>query len=584
MNFQSVFYKRFFSFFYLLLCISFKIVAQEDDGFIDIKFDTRTHREKSSVDGADIIIYANDKEVQKLKTDKRGSAKAELKYGPKYRIVFSKVGLVTSYMLLNSDIPQKKKITISNFTQTILFIDKKETIIDTVRFKHPFTKWYYDRADNRFKEDADYLKEFASGIFKEDELAKELAAKQLAEKQANEKAEKEKLNALSKAREEATGQRHTAMREEYKKQRKIVGKIVTTGKSQKPVAGARVSLCNANKEQIGTTITNALGSFVLLKNEKDGNNISIDVEGVNAKYLAAGTGIAIANNNGKELKTALIDSKGKFNFRFLPAEEKMIDELVVDDADLKMDINGQILKSYENKQQPMANIALKYVDELGNVIVSVVTDAQGKFQFKSLANDAFYLFSIDEKDAQLKAGEKIVLADSKGNIIKEIQKEEGKENFNFEIVSSDRNGGITTLYYDDPWLKVIDPSRADKEQKGDLVIKEKVYFNSNDATLLPDAKRVLDEVINVMENVQDISIELSSHSDAKGSDEYNLTLSKKRAKAAVDYIISQGVNTSRITGIGYGETKLVNKCANGVDCTEEQHAENRRLEFKVLRK
>jgi outer membrane protein OmpA-like peptidoglycan-associated protein len=582
MNSYSIFCRRFFTFFYLTLCFSFKIIAQDDDGFIDMRFDTRTHREKTAVDGADITIYANDKEVKKIKTDKRGNAKAELKYGPKYRIVFSKAGLVTCYMLLNSDIPQKKKVTITTYAQTALFIDKNETVIDTVRFRHPFTKSYYDTEKNHFTEDADYLTEFASGIFKEDQLAQELAAKQLAEKQASEKAEKEKQDALNKANEEANRQRHAQMRADYKKEKKIAGKVVTSGKSQKPVAGARVSLCNANKEQIGTTITNALGGFVFVQNEKDGNNISIEIEGVNTKYSAAGSGIAITNNVGKEIKTALVDSKGKFNFRFLAADEKMLEEMVVQDAELKMDIQGQILKSTENKQQPMANLSLKYVDEFGNVIASVVTDADGKFSFKSLVNDAFYVFNIDDKDAQLKAGEKIVLADSKGKVIKEVLKGE-KGTFYFEIISSEQNG-LATLFYDDPWLAVIDPSRGGKDPKGDVVIKEKVYFTSNEAALLYEAKRVLDEVANVMVNVPNITVELSSHSDAKGSDEYNLALSKKRAKAAVDYIVSQGVSAGRITGIGYGETKLVNKCANGVECTEEQHAENRRLEFKVVRK
>jgi outer membrane protein OmpA-like peptidoglycan-associated protein len=199
-----------------------------------------------------------------------------------------------------------------------------------------------------------------------------------------------------------------------------------------------------------------------------------------------------------------------------------------------------------------------------------------------LDNDAFYLLSIDEKDVQLKVGEKIIIADSKGNFIKEIQRG-GLGTFNFEIISSEQNG-LTNLYYDDPWLKVIDPSRAGLNQQNEMVIKEKIYFNSNDATLLPEAKKALDEVANVMESVSNITIELSSHSDSKGSDDYNLTLSKKRAKAAVDYIVSLGISSTRISGIGYGETRLINKCANGVECAEEEHAENRRLEFKVTRK
>ena len=162
--------------------------------------------------------------------------------------------------------------------------------------------------------------------------------------------------------------------------------------------------------------------------------------------------------------------------------------MIVDDAELKMDIQGQILKTSATNQQPIANLTLKYVDEFGNILALVITDAQGKFQFQSLVNDAFYVFNIDEKDAQLKAGEKIVLADAKGKIIKEILNG-GKGIFYFEIISSDQNG-LATLFYDDPWLNVINPSRAGKDEKSELVIREKVYFTSNDAGLLPEAKEV----------------------------------------------------------------------------------------------
>ena len=566
--------------FLIYLLVGFNpqaIKAQDDDGFIDIRFDLRANAEKASVEGTDITIFADDKEFQKIKADKRGGAKAELKYGPKYRVVFSKAGFVSCYFLLNSAIAQKKKVTISSFAQTVFLIGKTDANVDTARYKHPFTKWYYDRAENRFKEDDDYLKEFASGIFKEDEIAKEQAAKEAAEKQAQEKVAREKKEAIK--------QKHAALKEEYKSRAKIAGKIVVISKTetQKPVVGAKVSLYNSKKEQIGITTTNALGGFVFSYLNSDANGMfDIVVEDVNARYLNESTVIAITNNEGKEVKRALVDSKGKFVYRFLSADKKPLEDMVVGDAELKMDIDGQVMKSLGDKLQPLANITLNYVDELGNVIVSVTTDANGKFHFKSLANDAYYLFSIDEKDVQLKPGEKVVLTNSKGKIVREIMRE-GMGHFNFEIISSDQNE-LTTLYYDDPWLKVIDPSRGGKAEKGDLVIKEKVYFKSNDATLLPEAKRVMDEVVNVMENVQYINIELSSHSDSKGSDEYNLALSKKRAKASVDYIISQGISAGRIAGIGYGETKLINKCANGVECTEEEHAENRRLEFKVLHK
>jgi outer membrane protein OmpA-like peptidoglycan-associated protein len=79
-------------------------------------------------------------------------------------------------------------------------------------------------------------------------------------------------------------------------------------------------------------------------------------------------------------------------------------------------------------------------------------------------------------------------------------------------------------------------------------------------------------------------IELSSHTDSRSSDAFNLQLSQKRAKAAVDYLISKGINKNRLIAIGYGETKLLNKCSNDVNCSEEEHAINRRTEFKILEK
>jgi outer membrane protein OmpA-like peptidoglycan-associated protein len=62
---------------------------------------------------------------------------------------------------------------------------------------------------------------------------------------------------------------------------------------------------------------------------------------------------------------------------------------------------------------------------------------------------------------------------------------------------------------------------------------------------------------------------------------YNLKLSQQRANAAVEYIVKKGIPKERISGKGYGESKLINKCADGVDCSEEEHSKNRRTEFNV---
>ncbi len=75
---------------------------------------------------------------------------------------------------------------------------------------------------------------------------------------------------------------------------------------------------------------------------------------------------------------------------------------------------------------------------------------------------------------------------------------------------------------------------------------------------------------------------MSAHTDARGSDAYNMKLSQARAQSCVDYLISKGVKKSSITAKGYGETQLLNKCKNNVTCPEDMHQENRRTEVKIL--
>lgn len=115
-----------------------------------------------------------------------------------------------------------------------------------------------------------------------------------------------------------------------------------------------------------------------------------------------------------------------------------------------------------------------------------------------------------------------------------------------------------------------------------IVIKN-IYYDFDKSFIRPDAAVELDKIVVILMQNPGIEIELGSHTDCRGSDEYNLALSQRRADAAIAYIISNGISKNRITAKGYGETKLVNKCSNGVECTEEEHQMNRRTEFKVTK-
>ncbi len=115
---------------------------------------------------------------------------------------------------------------------------------------------------------------------------------------------------------------------------------------------------------------------------------------------------------------------------------------------------------------------------------------------------------------------------------------------------------------------------------------DNIYFDLAKYNIRTDAAKELDKIVKLMNENPDIIIELSSHTDCRASYQYNMTLSDNRAKSSASYIISKGISANRITGKGYGETKLVNDCAcEGKEisrvCTEEEHQANRRTEFQV---
>lgn len=118
-------------------------------------------------------------------------------------------------------------------------------------------------------------------------------------------------------------------------------------------------------------------------------------------------------------------------------------------------------------------------------------------------------------------------------------------------------------------------------KKGEKFKLENIFYDLNKWTLRQKSQRSLDKLADFLLK-NDLKIELSAHTDSRGSDRYNQTLSQRRAQSCVDYLISKGVPKANIKARGYGETQLVNRCKNGVQCSEEEHQENRRTEVKIL--
>lgn len=110
-----------------------------------------------------------------------------------------------------------------------------------------------------------------------------------------------------------------------------------------------------------------------------------------------------------------------------------------------------------------------------------------------------------------------------------------------------------------------------------------ILYDLGSYEITADASKELDKLIGFLQDNPGISIELGSHTDSRDSEANNLLLSTKRSESAVNYILTNGkIDKSKISSKGYGESRLLNKCKDGVNCTEEEHQANRRTEIKIL--
>jgi outer membrane protein OmpA-like peptidoglycan-associated protein len=111
---------------------------------------------------------------------------------------------------------------------------------------------------------------------------------------------------------------------------------------------------------------------------------------------------------------------------------------------------------------------------------------------------------------------------------------------------------------------------------------KEINFEFNKSNITAEGAFELDKLVQVMKNNDQIVIMAKAHTDNRGSDQYNMDLSDRRAKSTVQYVISKGIDKSRITGKGYGESEPKIDCKEA--CTQEEHAENRRSEFLIVKR
>lgn len=216
--------------------------------------------------------------------------------------------------------------------------------------------------------------------------------------------------------------------------------------------------------------------------------------------------------------------------------------------------------------------------------------------------EQFLAGEVIDKDASLKlVGAKVTLLDHSFKILKSAETDvNGKFDFGkadcnskFFIRAEKPEYETVEVVAETPdttgstFVKVETEKLVKQLSTGDDIAKafgiREIYFDLDKADIRKDAVLQLVKILDVMKQNPEIKVDIRSHTDSRQTKEYNLKLSDRRAKATKDWLIKNGIEKSRLTAKGYGESQLVNKCADGVECTEAEHQANRRSEFILVK-
>lgn len=221
------------------------------------------------------------------------------------------------------------------------------------------------------------------------------------------------------------------------------------------------------------------------------------------------------------------------------------------------DIRALVYGTITENGHPVVDLTAEVFNSKGEIVGTVKTDKQGYY---TIPLEPFVSYTAVYRKEGLT---------NKTVDIKPLQALEKKE-ISFELVKE--------------MEVIVDGEKVKINEGDDLTDKLKlnpIYFDLNGYNIRESSKKELNKVVELMRDRPAITIKVNSYTDSRGRDEYNMKLSQNRAKATVEYIIKSGIDASRITGEGFGETHLLNHCSNGVRCSEKEHELNRRSEFIV---
>ncbi|PIA81705.1 hypothetical protein BFR04_13295 [Gaetbulibacter sp. 4G1] len=224
--------------------------------------------------------------------------------------------------------------------------------------------------------------------------------------------------------------------------------------------------------------------------------------------------------------------------------------------DIYTAVNDEIIQSIKGNaidlvtkiKLPNTLVILK--DEDNNEVARQITDETGAFNFKNIEPFEVYTLSTYK---------------------------DGFKDADFEFLA---NRNFDTTYKKNLELNTTEPviAKVDDELR---IVLENIYFDFAKYSIKEESTISLNKIIKVLKDKPEINLAINAHTDIRGNDAYNLKLSNKRAKSALQYLIKNGIAKNRITSKGYGETKPLIDCKTNT-CSDEEHQSNRRIEFVIL--
>ena len=218
--------------------------------------------------------------------------------------------------------------------------------------------------------------------------------------------------------------------------------------------------------------------------------------------------------------------------------------------DCQQSLTGLLVDAETKLLMPGVKVVLYDINYVK--IDELTTDQNGKFDFGQVACETKFRIQFEQKEYASKE----------------------------TLVITPKDSGITDVLIElTPNLQPLQVGRDLRKTLGIDII----YFDIDKSNIRPDAAVELAKILEVMKQYPTLEIDVRSHTDSRQTSKYNISLSDRRAKSTIKWLIENGVAPNRLTGKGYGETQLLNSCADNVPCTEEEHQANRRSEFIITK-